>query len=59
MLAHNTELRLEVEQIKHTLGNHSKNTELGFQYLYELLEKKEKPSKQRNPVGYKFPAKRR
>jgi hypothetical protein len=52
MLTDNTELRLEIEQIKHKLGNHSKNIELVFQYLDELLEKKENP-KPRPQIGYK------
>ena len=58
MLTDNTELRLEIEQIKHKLGNHSKNIELVFQYLDELLEKKEKPEKPRIQIGYKLPKKK-
>lgn len=57
MLADNTELRLEVEQIKQKLGNHTKNIELVFQYLDELLEKKEKRTKPRIQIGYKLPKK--
>lgn len=53
-LANHTELRLEIEQIKQKLGNHSKNIELVFQYLDELLEKKENP-KPRNRIGYQLP----
>ena len=53
VLGDTTELRMEIEQIKNKLGNHSKNIELVFQYLDELLEKKEKP-KPRKPIGYKF-----
>lgn len=53
LLADNTELRLEVEQIKQKVGNHSKNIELVFQYLDELLEKKEKPAL-RKQMGYKL-----
>jgi hypothetical protein len=56
-LIDNTELRLEIEQIKHKLGNHSKNIELVFQYLDELLEKKEKPAP-RKKIGYKIPKKK-
>jgi hypothetical protein len=52
ILMDNTELRLEIEQIKHKLGNHSKNIELVFQYLDELLEKKNDP-KPRPQIGYK------
>jgi hypothetical protein len=47
----NIELRLEIEQIKKKLSNHSQNIELVFQYLDELIESKEheKPRKQ---IGY-------
>ena len=55
-LSSHVELKLEIEQIKHKLGNHSKNIELVFQYLDELLEKKEN-SKPRKPIGYKLPKK--
>ncbi|MBL7892187.1 MAG: ORF6N domain-containing protein [Bacteroidia bacterium] len=58
MLTDNTELRLEIEQIKHKPGNHSKNIELVFQYLDELLEKKENP-KPRKAIGYKIPTKKK
>lgn len=51
-LANHTELRLEVEQIKMKLHNYGKNIELVFQYLDELLEKKENP-KPRKQIGYK------
>ena len=57
MLFDNTELRLEIEQIKHKLGNHSKNIELVFQYLDELLEKKNDP-KPRVQIGYKMSKKK-
>jgi hypothetical protein len=52
MLASNMELRLDIEQIKSKLSNHGKNIELVFQYLDELLEKKENP-KPRPQIGYK------
>ncbi len=45
-------LRIEVEQIKEKVGNQNKNIELVFQYLDELLEKKENP-KVRKAIGYK------
>lgn len=51
-----TELRLEIEQIKDKLGNHSKNIELVFQYLDELLEKNPKP---RKSIGYKITTKKK
>lgn len=55
-LQDNTELRLEIEQIKQKLGNQSKNIELVFQYLDELLEKKNDP-KPRIQIGYKIKGK--
>jgi len=51
-LANHTELRLEIEQIKKKLHNYGKNIELVFQYLDELLEKKENPQP-RKQIGYK------
>jgi hypothetical protein len=52
MLMDNTELRLEIEQIKKKVDNQSKNIELVFQYLDELVEKKENP-KPRPQIGFK------
>ena len=43
MLADNTELRLEIENIKKKVNNHDKNIEIVFSYLDEFLKKKEKP----------------
>ncbi len=57
MLMDNTELRLEIEQIKSKVNNQSKNIELVFKYLDELLEKKENP-KPRKTIGYKTSAKK-
>ena len=45
-------LKLEIEKIKKKLNNQSKNIELVFSYLDELVEKKENP-KPRNKIGYK------
>lgn len=56
-LANHTELRLEIEQIKKKLHNYGKNIELVFQYLDELLEKKENPTP-RKQIGYKIPKKK-
>jgi hypothetical protein len=42
MLHDNTELRLAIEEIRKKTENNSKNIELVFQYLDELLDKKEK-----------------
>ena len=53
ILLDNTELRLEIAYIKKKVDNHDKNIELVFQYLDELLEKKEEP-KPRNPIGYQL-----
>lgn len=52
LLNDNLELRLEIEEIKKKLTNHSKNIELVFNYLDELIEKKttEKP---RTKIGFK------
>lgn len=57
MLIDNTELRLDIEKIKKKLDNHGKNMEVVFQYLDELLEKKNVP-KIRKQIGYKFPVKK-
>ncbi|MEK6154541.1 ORF6N domain-containing protein [Flavobacteriaceae bacterium 3-367] len=50
MLMDNLNLKLEIEEIKKKLSNQSKNIELVFNYLDELIEKKEKP---KNKMGYK------
>ncbi|MBL4887489.1 MAG: ORF6N domain-containing protein [Flavobacteriaceae bacterium] len=50
MLTDNLSIKLEIEEIKKKLSNHSKNIELVFNYLDELIEKKEKP---RAKIGYK------
>ncbi len=57
MLTDNTELRLEIEKIKKKLDNHGENMEIVFQYLDQLLEKKETP-KNRKQIGYKLPTKK-
>ena len=56
MLMDNTELRLEIEKIKKKTDNNSKNIEEVFQYLDQLLEKKEHPEK-RKEIGYKIKGK--
>ena len=43
MLTDNLNLKLEIEEIKKKLNNHSKNIELVFNYLDELIEKKIPP----------------
>ena len=45
-------LNQEIEEIKKKLSNQGKNIELVFQYLDELIQKKEK-SKPRAKIGYK------
>ena len=55
-LVDSIELRLEVEKIKKKLDNHDKNIELVFQYLDELLDKKEKPDP-KNKIGFKIKGK--
>jgi len=56
-LSNHTDLRLEIEYIKKKVINHDKNIELVFQYLDELLEKKEN-KKERPQIGYKLPKKK-
>ena len=51
-LMDNTELRLAIEEIRNKTENNTKNIELVFQYLDELLIKKEEP-KERKQIGYK------
>jgi cell division protein FtsL len=56
LLMENTELRLEIENIKSKLDNQGKNMEIVFQYLDELSNKIERPNpdiKPRNPIGFK------
>ncbi|WP_456378296.1 ORF6N domain-containing protein [Lutibacter sp.] len=50
MLSNSLTLKVEIEEIKKKLTNHSKNIELVFNYLDELIEKKDKP---RDKIGYK------
>jgi hypothetical protein len=56
-LIDNIELRLAFEDIKKKTENNTKNIELVFQYLDELLEKTENP-KPRKEIGYKLPSKK-
>jgi len=53
MLIDNTELRLAIEELRKKTDNHSRNIEVVFQYLDELIEKKEN-SKPRKAIGYKI-----
>ena len=52
----NTQLRLAIEQIRKKTDNNTKNIEVVFQYLDELIEKKE-GQKPRKKIGYKLPKK--
>lgn len=45
-------MKLEIEEIKKKLSNHSKNIELVFNYLDELVDKKEN-AVPRKKIGYK------
>ena len=51
------ELRHEIEVIKQKVNNQSKNIELVFQYLDELIEKRENPTP-RIPIGFKLSKKK-
>lgn len=53
MLSDNTELRLEIEQIKKKLNNHNQNIEVLFSYLDELMKKKDKPDNGKQ-IGFKI-----
>lgn len=57
MLIDNTELRIGIEELKKKTDNNTKNIELVFQYLDELLEKKELP-KQQKQIGFKIKGKK-
>ena len=58
MLAENTDLRLALEKLEKKTDNHSKNIELVFQYLNELLEKKEN-TRPRQLIGFKSAKKKK
>ena len=57
-LSNTTELRLAIEKISKQATNNSKNIEVVFKYLDELLEKKEE-NKPRKTIGFKIPKKKR
>jgi hypothetical protein len=56
MLVDNTDLRLAIEQLRKNTDNNTKNIELVFQYLDELLDKKENTTP-RKQIGYKMKGK--
>jgi hypothetical protein len=53
VLLNHTELRLEVDKIKQKLDKQDKNMEIVFQYLDELIEKKEEV-KPKVAIGYEI-----
>ncbi|MES2836447.1 MAG: ORF6N domain-containing protein [Bacteroidota bacterium] len=57
MLSDNTELRLAIEKLERRTENNTKNIEVVFQYIDELIEKKEN-TKPRVQIGYKIPKKK-
>jgi S-adenosylmethionine synthetase len=52
MLIDNSDLRIEFEIMKKKIDNQGKNLELVFQYVDELMDKKETPL-ERSKIGYK------
>jgi hypothetical protein len=56
-LTDNTELRLAIEKLEKKTDNNTKNIEMVFQYVDELMEKKENPTP-RKQIGYKIPKKK-
>ncbi len=52
MLTDSLNLKVEIEEIKRKISSQNKNIELVFDYLDELLEKKEN-KKPRRKIGYK------
>jgi hypothetical protein len=57
MLTENAELRLAIEKLEKKTDNNTKNIEVVFQYLDELIEKKEGKTP-RKQIGYKLPMKK-
>jgi hypothetical protein len=53
MLTDNTELRLAIEKLERKMENNTKNIEVVFKYLDEMLEKTENPIP-RKAIGYKI-----
>ena len=58
MLTDNTELRLAIEKLEKKTHNNSKNIEVVFQYVEELLGKK-RNTRPRKTIGYKLPTKKK
>lgn len=55
ILMDNTEIRLAIEKLEKKTDNNTKNIEVVFQYMDELIDKKEK--KPRKQIGYQLPKK--
>lgn len=53
LLMDNTNIQLDIEEIKRKVNNQDKNIELVFSYLDELIDKQTNSST-RNPVGFKI-----
>lgn len=53
VLTDTTELRLEIEMMSKKVDSNSKNIEVVFQYLDELLDKQEAIEAKKNPIGFK------
>lgn len=58
LFTENTELRLALEKLEKKSDNHSKNIEVLFRYIDELIEKKENPTP-RKKIGYKTSTKKK
>ncbi len=59
MVTDNTELRLEIAEIKYAVekiskkqGGQDKNIELIFEYIHRLQEKAEQPTPERRAIGF-------
>lgn len=61
MLLENTDIRLAIEKLERKTENNTKNIEVVFRYMDELLEEKispiKKKEKPRKSIGYKVPKK--
>lgn len=51
-----TEIRLAIEKLEKKTDNNTKNIEVVFQYMDELIDKKES-KKPRKQIGYQLPKK--
>ncbi len=58
MLFDNTDLRLAIEEIRKKTENNTKNIEVVFQYLDELIDKKDNQVPLRQ-IGYKLSSKKK